>query len=164
MSVTPDKCPCFSCEVSSDQRVTVGGILYKGRHWSMALGTPCLVPGYVVLWTNRHVEFLGDLTQEEAQELGALQARACKAVQAVTNVPRVHLLYAGELVRHVHFHIIPRANGMPETASAMLKPFFAGEWRIDDVLALPIATDLRPLLQDPLRPARYGMPDDTKIG
>lgn len=149
---------CFSCEVSQGERPVVGGILYQDMYWSMALGNPCLAPGYLVLWSNRHVEFLGDLTMQESLELGILQARACAALQSVTEAPRVHMLYAGELVRHVHFHFIPRRQGMPEQASLLLAPFFAGEWRIDEASALLVAERVRPLLQSPPR-VRHGMPD-----
>ncbi len=153
---------CFSCEVSTGQRPVPGGILVRGERWSIAHGDPCLAPGYLVVWTNRHVEFIGDLDDAEMREMGLMLGRASKAIQQVTGAERVYAVYAAEEVRHTHVHLIPRLRGMPDRASLLLQPFFAGEWRVDRSEVLTLVEKLRPLLASLVRVpwTRSGLPDD----
>lgn len=150
---------CFSCEVNAGRIVPVGGILYRGPYWSITHGSPCFAPGYLVLWTNRHTDFVGELNEVEQVALGVLLTRASRAIQQVTSAERVYSVYAAEDVRHTHFHLIPRVKGMPNRASLLLKPFFEGDFQVSSDLVLPIVDRLRPLLQDPPRIARTGIPD-----
>lgn len=75
-----------------------------------------LSPGHVLLIPKEPIETLDAATPEQAGALGAALPRLVRAVQEATGAAGVNVLQnngtaAGQLVPHVHFHIIPRFAG-----------------------------------------------------
>jgi len=70
-------------------------------------------PGHALAVPKRHVASLLDLTQEELHIAGFVIKRLAAAIKEATGAEGFHVLQndgavAGQVVQHVHFHIIPR--------------------------------------------------------
>jgi diadenosine tetraphosphate (Ap4A) HIT family hydrolase len=104
---------CASCETLSGILRPPGGFIYEKRHWIVFLGAGSLsVPqGYIVL--KRHCEDLKELTPEECSTLGMVMQNTTRVFGTVLKPARVHVGLYAEVVRHIHWHVIPRMSNMP---------------------------------------------------
>lgn len=73
-------------------------------------------PGHTLVVPKEHYETLMDLPDELASKLGVAVKKIAEAVKEAMNpdginVTQSNLKAAGQLVPHVHFHIIPRIEG-----------------------------------------------------
>lgn len=83
-------------------------------------------PGFCRVILNRHVAEMTDLADDEQQELMRVVLTVEAAVREVVKPDKINLASLGNMVPHVHWHIIPR-------------------WREDRCFPNPIwATALRP--------------------
>jgi len=74
-----------------------------------------LAEAHTLLVPRRHVTQLDQLTADESAAIGAVLPKLAAAVQKITGAAGYNILQnngecAGQVVMHVHFHIIPR-NG-----------------------------------------------------
>jgi len=72
-----------------------------------------LQPGHTLLIPKKHYERLTDLPADEMARLGQVLPRLARAVMAATGAAGLNLYQtngaaAGQVVPHVHFHLIPR--------------------------------------------------------
>lgn len=72
-----------------------------------------LAPGHTLVVPKRQVERLEQLPEDEAADIARVLGRIARAILAVTGAPDYNVLQnngssAGQVVPHVHFHIIPR--------------------------------------------------------
>jgi diadenosine tetraphosphate (Ap4A) HIT family hydrolase len=104
---------CLSCNTVSGLVHPPGGIIYENNHWIVFLGAGALsVPqGYIVL--KRHCEEMRELTPGEASTLGMVMKHTTQVFTVVLRPARVHLGLYAEVVRHIHWHVIPRLSNMP---------------------------------------------------
>jgi histidine triad (HIT) family protein len=71
-------------------------------------------PGHALIVPRRHVVDLLGLTQDELCAAMLMTRRVAAAVVEATGSPAFHILQnngeaAGQIVRHVHLHVIPRS-------------------------------------------------------
>lgn len=69
--------------------------------------------GYLIVETKRHIPGLEDLTNDEAQAVGLLVTRLCRALKACTTAEHIYEFVLGHHVSHLHIHIVPRYPGAP---------------------------------------------------
>jgi histidine triad (HIT) family protein len=74
-----------------------------------------LTRGHTLVIPKEPAETLDQLSDESAAALGRVLPRLCRAVIAATGVTQYNVLEnngsaAHQAVRHVHFHIIPKAS------------------------------------------------------
>jgi histidine triad (HIT) family protein len=62
---------------------------------------------------KRHAPGLADLSDVEAQALGLLVARLSRALKASESAEHVYAFVLGDLVPHLHIHVVPRYPGAP---------------------------------------------------
>ncbi len=84
------------------------------------MGTLCLYddarfPGRCVLALREHATLLEELPIETARDLALDTRDAALAIRAATGAPRINYAAFGNVVPHVHVHVIPR-HGTWETA------------------------------------------------
>lgn len=99
--------PCF--KVYEDERVLA------------FLDINPLSPGHTVVIPKRKSPTLADLPEADAAALGAALPKIARAVVAAVGAADYNLLQnnganAGQVVRHVHFHLIPKhadGSGLP---------------------------------------------------
>ena len=75
--------------------------------------------GHTLLITKRHAATLFELNQQELQNMGILIQSIAKGVYRATKPEGIKIEQrngraAGQVVDHVHFHIVPRYNGDSE--------------------------------------------------
>ena len=104
---------CQSCNTVLGFVPPPGGIIYENNHWIVFLGAGSLsVPqGYIVL--RRHCEEMSELTTEESCTLGTVMRSTTQVFRNVLKPARVHLALYAEVVRHIHWHVVPRLPNMP---------------------------------------------------
>ena len=87
--------------------------VFESQHALAFLDINPLAPGHTVLIPKHHVEFLEDLPEDWAGGLGCVFGRIARAVSSVVQAQGYNVLQnngsvAGQVVPHVHFHIVPR--------------------------------------------------------
>jgi len=106
---------CLGCEIVTGKISTPGGVIYEDEYWmlthSISSPKPPLM-GMLILQPKRHCEHLAELTSEEIANLGLLLRDTTKAITEILHPSKIYACSAGEGVKHVHFMIIPRMEGM----------------------------------------------------
>lgn len=110
---------CGSIEsASSDSRATVIAAMHETL---VVLGDNQGCPGWCVLILRDHVEHLAELTADRQARVFEDVARVAAAIRAVFPTsgagggpPRINYECLGNLVPHVHWHVIPRHADDPD--------------------------------------------------
>jgi histidine triad (HIT) family protein len=90
--------------------------VYEDEHVLAFLDIGPLAPGHLLLIPKTEYRTLDQVPPDTAAALGAALPKLVAAVQQATGSAGVNILQnngqvAGQEVLHVHFHIIPRAEG-----------------------------------------------------
>ncbi|MFD7732741.1 HIT family protein [Kitasatospora phosalacinea] len=85
------------------------------EHWRVVHAVDCALPGWLVLLPRRHLESMAELSDVEAASLGVWQVRLARALEVVTGCRKAYVAQFGEAegFAHVHFHVVPRGDGLP---------------------------------------------------
>lgn len=101
---------CPSCETPRGDVAPSGDPRYFAGEWADAFlkrDTPA--PGYsVVAWHGRHVADLSEFTPDEAAHFWSDLATVARAITAVYGPCHLNYQFLGNLVPHVHAHVVPR--------------------------------------------------------
>jgi histidine triad (HIT) family protein len=90
--------------------------IFENEHLLAMLDINPLAEGHTLVIPKRQVERLEQLPPEEAAEIARHLGRIAARIVAVTGAEGYNILQnngaaAGQVVPHVHFHIIPRRSG-----------------------------------------------------
>ncbi len=98
-----NKCPL--CNIDRETNKT---FVERYSRWTILINykQPTLGSNLIVL--NRHVQQLSDLTQEEAIEYLDIIKNLERALKESFNPDTINHLMLANVVRHVHYHIVPR--------------------------------------------------------
>jgi diadenosine tetraphosphate (Ap4A) HIT family hydrolase len=105
--VTQDSCHICQLGAGASQARTV----FRDEDWTAA--SPVAVPGWVMLFPNRHEEGVWELTDAEAKRFGPLVLSLSKALRRVCEPECIYVMYAGETARHFHAMLMPRGADVP---------------------------------------------------
>lgn len=91
-------------------------VVFENEHLIAFLDISPLAPGHALVVPKRQVERLEDMRPDEAAEVARCLGAVARRIMAVTGAPAYNLLQnngpeSGQVVPHVHFHIIPRWPG-----------------------------------------------------
>jgi diadenosine tetraphosphate (Ap4A) HIT family hydrolase len=100
---------CHFCQ--TDNAASSDVVVYRDDIWTV--GSVADVPGWIMIWANRHVEGGWRLAQEEAVTFGPLYVKVASALRKVCDAERVYMMYLGETGLHFHCLAIPRAADAP---------------------------------------------------
>ncbi|MFL6205279.1 MAG: HIT family protein [Acidimicrobiales bacterium] len=91
------------------------GIL-RTECWDVVHAFGTSLEGWLCLIVRRHVTAVADLTDGEVAELGPLLKRVSVALQEVTGCAKTYVVQFAEHRDHphVHVHVIPRADDLPD--------------------------------------------------
>jgi histidine triad (HIT) family protein len=75
-----------------------------------------LAPGHVLLVPKSHAATLADMTAKQAADIAQHLPRLTQVILDATGANGINILQnngreAGQVVEHVHFHLIPRCEG-----------------------------------------------------
>lgn len=111
----PPQPGCFACSVTAGVVAPPGGVVYEDGYWRVEHAvSPAPMAGWLIVKPLRHCLGIDELSEQEAASLGPLLARTCEAVRAETAALRVYTAFFGEAVAHLHIHVIPRADDLPD--------------------------------------------------
>lgn len=133
-------------------------VLLRGPGAIVAVPAEAVRDGHVMVVSASHAPAFGELTSPQADAFMALVAETARAVEEASG-GRCYVLRIGDNKRHLHFHVVPVAEGDPALA-----PFVFGEsgWAPGAVAdALPTSAVFEPILAASLRDAVDRMPAST---
>ncbi len=107
---------CYACAREAEfERLPRYQRIAVDEHWRVVHAVDCALPGWLVLLPRRHLESMAELTGAEAASLGVWQVRLARALKVVTGCRKAYVAQFGEAegFAHVHFHVVPRAEGLP---------------------------------------------------
>jgi histidine triad (HIT) family protein len=89
--------------------------VYEDEHVLAFLDVGPLAKGHTLVIPKERKAHLHELSDASAAALGRVLPRLCRAVVAATGVAHYNVLQnngreAGQVVMHVHFHIIPKSG------------------------------------------------------
>lgn len=107
---------CHVCAVNQLADLPPRERVYLGRRWRVATAFDASLPGWLVVVPRRHVEGLHELTADEARALGLLLRAVSTALVEVTGCLKTYVaLFAeAEGFHHLHVHVVPRPDDLPE--------------------------------------------------
>ncbi len=144
---------CLACQLNAGEVVAPGGVLYSDDHWSVdhALnpGDATFSPlkGHMIVRARRHVKHVYLITAEESVTLGLLLRDVAEAVARAMNPQRVYVCSIGEAIEHLHWHVIPRYQGMPANPADILNGIFRmSPWPCPTAYAVAAAEQIKEFL------------------
>jgi diadenosine tetraphosphate (Ap4A) HIT family hydrolase len=97
---------CILCK--PDLKPEDGELIWRGDDCRVILVNDPDLPGFCrVIW-NRHVSEMSDLSYGERDHLMALVFAVEEAIRHVMHPDKVNLAALGNMVPHIHWHVIPR--------------------------------------------------------
>jgi diadenosine tetraphosphate (Ap4A) HIT family hydrolase len=85
-----------------------GQLIWRGDDCRIILVNDVGLPGFCrVIW-NRHVSEMTDLTYGEREHLMTLVFAVEVAIRRVMHPDKVNIAALGNMVPHIHWHVIPR--------------------------------------------------------
>ncbi|MBU3623102.1 HIT family protein [Polynucleobacter sp. AP-Latsch-80-C2] len=97
-----------NCILCADLKPNEGELIWRGDDCRVILVNDRDLPGFCrVIW-NRHQADMTDLTYGEREHLMGLVFVVEEAVRHVMKPAKVNLAALGNMVPHIHWHVIPR--------------------------------------------------------
>ena len=97
---------CILCKEDLDPEE--GQLIWRGDDCRVILVNDSDLPGFCrVIW-NRHVPEMTNLTYGEREHLMTLVFAVEEAIRHVMHPDKVNLAALGNMVPHIHWHVIPR--------------------------------------------------------
>ena len=91
---------CPLCDAKNED------IIYKNNFFRIILVDE--IPGYIRVITNKHIKEFSELSDEEATELMLAVKKIEKKMIEFLNPDKINIAALGNMVPHLHIHIIPR--------------------------------------------------------
>lgn len=85
-----------------------GEMLWQDDFCRVVLVSDSHYPGFCRVILSRHIKEMTDLTESERSRLMAVVFAVEAAVREVTNPVKINLASLGNVVPHLHWHVIPR--------------------------------------------------------
>ena len=105
---------CELCRLLEDPESICGGTLLETDHFAVIHHQPPVdVEGWLIAVPKRHVESQSDLNDIELAELVSLEKKLTLLLEKNFHAERVYRVCFSEIVRHIHFHLIPRTADVP---------------------------------------------------
>ena len=108
---------CLSCKsLSGEKRISPAITIYQNASWTVEHAYPTGLPFWLVIVLREHKEAMHELNEAEFQDLLSIQKRAVKILRKLTGCKKEYIIVMceGEGFQHLHVHIIPRAEDMPD--------------------------------------------------
>jgi len=97
---------CILCK--EELRAEEGQLIWRGDDCRVILVNDPALPGFCrVIW-NRHIAEMTDLTHGEREHLMSLVFTVEEAIRHVMLPDKVNIAALGNMVPHIHWHVIPR--------------------------------------------------------
>ncbi len=110
---------CGICRGTADGKpLPDGPVVFENRLWQVRrLPAGIGVPGWMMVYAQRHVAGPAYLDDEEAANFGPAFRHLERTLEQVTGALRIYTGALGESFPHLHVHMVPRYATMPDNAS-----------------------------------------------
>ncbi len=112
---------CLGCEIVEEKISVMGGLIFKGKHFSIAQDIELPINGFIILSSNRHIEKFIELTQEEQFELNTLIHKTLKILEKNSVAEEYNIILEEKKGVHLHVWLMPRHKWMIEKFGKVLK-------------------------------------------
>lgn len=85
-----------------------GEVLWRDEHLRIVLADEPDFPGFLRVIVTRHVREMTDLAAADVQRVMDAVQRAERALRELLRPDKINLASLGNVVPHVHWHVIPR--------------------------------------------------------
>jgi len=108
---------CLFCDIQKEDDDARVGMLERGTYWFVILNMFPYTSGHIMIVANRHIESLGEVTEQEGKEFVELLARSEKALREAYHPEGMNIginigAAAGAgIAGHLHVHLCPRWTG-----------------------------------------------------
>ncbi|RYZ81008.1 MAG: diadenosine tetraphosphate hydrolase [Proteobacteria bacterium] len=102
----------MSCKVASGEIVPTGGELKRNPHFNVSHDVKYMIPGFLIVASNRHFKRLDEMTGEESVEFISLTIEARRALGDALDIMEVFYFYNEDTRHHFHLWIIPKLEWM----------------------------------------------------
>jgi diadenosine tetraphosphate (Ap4A) HIT family hydrolase len=110
---------CPLCQFIERPDTITGGVIERtGGFLVIHKEPPVHIPGWIIIVPERHITDQTELTDKEMQALSMLEKKYTSLLRLIFGAQRVYWVCFAEIVRHIHFHLIPR--------TANIDPAFRG--------------------------------------
>ena len=104
---------CILCLIRDESEEVTNLTVYSDELFTVSVNLYPYNPGHVMLFPNRHIEDVRDLTEREERVATALTRRFLDALDTTHQPAGFNIGYnmgasAGASIDHLHLHIIPR--------------------------------------------------------
>lgn len=110
--------------------------------------------GHIVMDIKRHIKDVDDMSDEEAANVGLVLKHLSRALKACFEIDHVYIHVFGDVVHHLHFHVIPRYKNAPERYWGSNVKFWEGAPRGGTKEVEEVCEILRDYLKDRFEPLR----------
>jgi len=133
----------MNCELCEQEG---GEVLVRHANWRVVLVEDAAYPGFCrVIW-NAHMREMTDLVPAERSELMMTVCKVESIIREVMQPDKINLASLGNVVPHLHWHVIPRYVDDPQFPA----PIWAETKRISDPGMLAARLALLPSLRETL--------------
>jgi ATP adenylyltransferase len=104
---------CILCAIVEGNEQVERLEVHHAEHFTVSLNLYPYSPGHLLIFPNRHVVDVRELTQAEVVELHNLQCRCMEVLDGVYHPHGYNVGYnighaSGASIPHLHLHIVPR--------------------------------------------------------
>ncbi|MFP4113171.1 MAG: HIT family protein [Spirochaetota bacterium] len=104
---------CILCLIRDHSEEVVNLTVFRDELFIVSVNLYPYNPGHLMLFPNRHVEDIRELTEEEASRADALTKRFLNVLERTHRPSGFNIGYnmgaaAGASIDHLHLHLIPR--------------------------------------------------------
>ncbi len=104
---------CILCAIIAHDNRVIDTSIYNNNLITIALNLYPYNPGHLMVFPNRHIEDLIELSKDEVIEIHRLAALSIKILQKMYHSQGFNIGYnlgkiAGASIKHLHLHIVPR--------------------------------------------------------
>ncbi len=107
------KVECILCAIIAHDSRVVDTCVYSNSMMTVALNLYPYNPGHLMVFPNRHIEDLAELSSDEVMKMHRLAVLSMKIVRELYHSQGFNIGYnlgeaAGASIKHLHLHIVPR--------------------------------------------------------
>lgn len=102
---------CLSCQIANGDISAEGGDVTRTSHFNVSQDFEYMIPGFMIVASNRHFKGLDEMTADESQDFISLVQRV-RAAQRTIGIGEVYYFYNEDTRHHFHLWMIPRTEWM----------------------------------------------------
>ncbi|MCD6523009.1 MAG: HIT family protein [Candidatus Diapherotrites archaeon] len=105
---------CVFCDIVAGKEKA--SKIYEDEHTLAFMDIGQVTKGHVLVIPKRHIETIDEMSEQDALHLARTVYIITKAVKQALNAEGINIIQsngkaAGQHIKHIHFHILPRFTG-----------------------------------------------------